>query len=314
MRIECTGMQGPTGDEAVEAILSGFSESAAALCLCDADDLIQHANATFRNAFFPQFDGRPAEFMDTMAAAMRAGTGIRLVSANLEDFTCAIRKVRRRLVGSRSFATDFVDGRWWSVTDTKLSNGWILAVAQDISALKNEEAKLRDAHATAVEEAQTDYLTGVPNRRHGLRRAEALFRRAQAEGLGLSLALIDVDHFKTINDVYGHEAGDRALVHLARHLMEAIPGGDQFSRLGGDEFLLVRADADAGSLGTALAAFLDALPPVAFAGASGRLRLSISAGVARSMPDDTWPGLMHRADIALYDAKAGGRDRIALAV
>ena len=182
----------------------------------------------------------------------------------------------------------------------------MLAVAQEISGLKQEEFRLRDAHASAVEEAQTDDLTGAPNRRHGLRQGEALFGLAQASDRALSIALMDIDHFKTINDVHGHETGDRALVHFARWMLGAVRPDGYFSRLGGDEFLLVLPDATPSIFEARLAAVIDAMPPLERAGSGEQLRLSISVGIAGLSRHDSWSGLMHRADKALYDAKAGG--------
>ena len=297
----------------MEAVSRGAAESAAGLCLCDADDLIRYANAAFIAAFFPGFDGRPADFMETITTAMGDGTGIRLVSTTPDDFARQSRRARRALSGSRSFSTDMIDGSWWGVTDTKLSNGWVLAIAQDISPLKREEAKLRDAHDSALAESQTDDLTGAPNRRHGLRRAEALWEAAQKAGHPLSIALMDVDHFKAINDAHGHETGDRALSHLVRVLMAAIRPEDAFSRLGGDEFLLVRPGAAGGCLDAALGIILATLPPVALEPPARPLHLSISVGVAEMRANEAWPALLHRADMALYRAKKGGRSRIARA-
>ena len=160
--------------EIVQAILQGLSRSTAALCLCDDADQIRYANPAFRAAFLSAFDGCPADFMTAIIAAIESGVGIRVVSASLNEFAAEHRQRRRTLIGSRNFLTDLIDGRWWTVTDTKMPNGWILVVAQEISTLKDEEARLREAHETALVESQTDFLTGVPSRRHGLQRAEAL--------------------------------------------------------------------------------------------------------------------------------------------
>lgn len=201
-----------------DAVLEAFDHDGAALCLADENDDIQHASASFRKAFCPHYVGAGSNFMSVIAAAIRTGTGIKLVSQPLDDFASYISERRRKQIGTYSFAADTVDSRWWWVTDTKLANGWMLCVAQDITALKREEFRLRDAHASALEEAQTDHLTGIANRRHGLRRAEELFTAAQASGEALSIALFDLDHFKGINDRHGHQTGDSALIHLARHL------------------------------------------------------------------------------------------------
>ena len=283
------------------------------MCLADEQDLIRYANPAYRASFIPHYDGTPKDFMSEIVVAIKAGTGIKLESMDPDDFSQSIAARRRDQTGSRSFTVDMRSGRWWWVTDTKLTNGWMLAMAQEISGIKQEEFRLRDAHASAVEEAQTDDLTGAPNRRHGLRQGEALFGKALGSDRALSIALMDIDHFKAINDVHGHETGDRALVHFARWMLGAVRPDGYFSRLGGDEFLLVLPDATPSLFEARLAAVFDAMPPLELAGSSQRLRLSVSVGIAGLSPHDSWSGLMHRADTALYDAKAGGRDRIAIA-
>ena len=295
------------------ALVAGFQDSTVAVCVADDRDLIRYANPAYRASFFPHYDGTPKDFMSEILVAIKAGTGIKLESMDPDDFGEIITARRRDQTGSRSFTVDMRNGRWWWVTDTKLGNGWMLAVAQEISGLKQEEFRLRDAHASAVEEAQTDDLTGAPNRRHGLREGEARFGMARASGRALSIALMDIDHFKAINDVHGHETGDRALVHFARWMLGAVCPDGYFSRLGGDEFLLVLPDATPSVFEARLAAVLDAMPPLDLAEPGQRLRLSISIGIAGLSPHDSWSGLMHRADTALYGAKAGGRDRIAIA-
>lgn len=294
------------------AVLEAFDCAEATLCLADENDIIRHASASFRTAFCPHYDGVPADFMSVLDVAIRAGTGIKLVSQPPDNFAAYIRERRRRQIGSYSFAVDTVDGQWWWVTDVKLAGGAMLCVAQNITALKREEFRLRDAHAAALDEARTDHLTGIASRRHGLRRAEALFETARATGSPLSIALIDLDHFKELNDRHGHEAGDHALMHLAQNVARAFGADDRFSRLGGDEFLLA-AETTVDALGRDLSEALAALPPLDL-GAGGTVRLSVSVGIATMVGSDSaWPDLLRRADRALYDAKAGGRCRIACA-
>ena len=231
------------GDQPLLALVAGLEDSTVGLCLADEQDLIRYVNPAYRASFIPHYDGTPRDFMGEIVAAIKAGTGVKLDSTDPDAFVAIIAARRRDQTGSHSFTVDMRNGRWWWVTDTKLTNGWMLAVAQEISGLKQEEFRLRDAHASAVEEAQTDDLTGAPNRRHGLRQGETLFGTAQASDRALSIALMDIDHFKAINDVHGHETGDRALVHFARWMLGAVRPDGYFSRLGGDEFLLVLPDA-----------------------------------------------------------------------
>ena len=133
---------------------------------------------------------------------------------------------------------------------------------------------------------------------------------AEHRGVALSLALLDIDDFKAINDGHGHDAGDRALLHFSRYMAQALAPEDQFSRLGGDEFMLISARGDLRQMEADIRRGLAAMPTVALSGLCGGLRLSISVGLARLRPGEAWLSLMHRADVALYQAKAGGRSRI----
>jgi diguanylate cyclase (GGDEF)-like protein len=304
---------GPLEPQVANALLAALEYSSAVFCLADERDDIRYVSSSYRATFIPHYDGNRINFMSAIETAIRAGTSIRLVSTSTGDFVRTIGERRKRQTGSFSFSTDMVDGSWWWVTDTKLPNGWMLCVAQNISSLKRVEFELREAHADALEEARTDYLTGVSNRRHGLRQAEALFRLARSNARPFSIALLDLDHFKSINDIYGHEIGDRALVHFARHIVAAIGAEARFSRLGGDEFLLVQPDTRSIELGIILGNALSGMPLLDVDGEREGLRLSLSVGLADVSADDTWPGLMHKADMALYDAKAGGRNRISSA-
>lgn len=162
--------------------------------------------------------------------------------------------------------------------------------------------------------ALTDPLTGLANRR-GLRRlAEDAFASAQADGRPVSVVLLDLDHFKRVNDQHGHATGDVVLVEATRALADALRPQDRIGRTGGEEFVVIlpgtrREDAEviAERLRVAVAA-LDV----------GRvvpgLAVSTSAGVATSRPaDDRFDDLLGRADAALYRAKSTGRDRVVTA-
>lgn len=157
--------------------------------------------------------------------------------------------------------------------------------------------------------ANTDSLTGLPNRRGFMERAEALFANAQRYHQPLAVLMLDLDHFKQINDSYGHDRGDEALRLFAQMLRETRRTGDLAGRLGGEEFCMVLP---AGQRETA-------------AGFDVRLRarlqqrseeqlgfaLTYSAGVAAMTDGDaTLAGLMARADAALYEAKHGGRGQM----
>ena len=161
-------------------------------------------------------------------------------------------------------------------------------------------------------QAHTDGLTGVLNLRGWQQHGEAMLQQARRHGFMLTLAALDLDHFKRINDTHGHETGDQALRLFARELTRALRSGDKVARLGGEEFcvLLFQADETAGlALDRRLRAALARTVPQELG-----LTLDFSAGVAVLGPHDlSLNGLRARADAALYQAKNQGRGRMVIA-
>jgi diguanylate cyclase (GGDEF)-like protein len=162
--------------------------------------------------------------------------------------------------------------------------------------------------------AMTDALTGLLNRRGFGERAAALFASAKRHGQPLSILVLDLDHFKRINDSRGHEVGDQALKVFAKLLSDSRLGDDLVGRLGGEEFCVLLSRADAAS-GKTFDQRLRARLPVASQRGLG-FPLDYSAGLAVRNPQDpaiTLADLMARADAALYQAKQNGRARLELA-
>lgn len=156
--------------------------------------------------------------------------------------------------------------------------------------------------------AQTDTLTGAVNRRGLLQRLELIHERVQRAppgGPGYAVLMVDVDHFKAINDRHGHAEGDRVLVHVASTLKDSLRSGDVVARWGGEEFcvLLPRVTAaEAQALAVRMAARI---------AASGEPRVTVSVGVAEAQAQDaSAEDVIRRADAALYRAKAAGRNRV----
>lgn len=156
-------------------------------------------------------------------------------------------------------------------------------------------------------QAQTDPLTGVANRRRLYERIEQAFAASPPPAAPLSLIVLDLDHFKRVNDEHGHNAGDAVLVSVAQLLTRTVRGSDQVGRWGGEEFLIVLPETDA-ALAVAVAGRLHAAlrdhhtPPVG--------RVTGSLGVATAVGGDTLESLVARADRALYTVKAEGRDGV----
>ncbi|GGK70288.1 GGDEF domain-containing protein [Planomonospora parontospora subsp. parontospora] len=192
--------------------------------------------------------------------------------------------------------------------------------------LEQANARLRDQlhtiellRADLAEQAARDALTGLHNRRHLM---DVLHREAAtADGDGgngrdggnggrLSLALLDIDHFKQVNDRYGHRVGDDVLVRFAQLLSGGVRRDDTVARYGGEEFVVVFPGTDEAQARSRVEALLEqvAADPVHSGGHT--LRVTFSAGVAALSPGQSPDDLLQAADGALYAAKRGGRNRV----
>jgi diguanylate cyclase (GGDEF)-like protein/PAS domain S-box-containing protein len=163
-------------------------------------------------------------------------------------------------------------------------------------------------------QASTDFLTGAANRRSFMARLETEFRRTQrSPSISCAILAMDLDHFKQINDTFGHAAGDAVLRHLADLVRTSIRGADLLGRTGGEEFAVLFPDtpvAEAGQLAERLRRDLER-SEITFEGRA--LRITVSVGVASMDPLDSGIApVMSRADEALYHAKDGGRNRVVI--
>jgi len=194
------------------------------------------------------------------------------------------------------------------------AHGFNLGPLEDLGAVAMDELELWRRNRELERLAETDGLTGLANRRAFDAALDRAWRRLQRTGRPVSLLLLDLDHFKALNDRSGHQAGDEALRRFARCLSDAIRRPDDMAaRYGGEEFGLILPDTDrAGALevaGSVRAALASAAIPNP-AGIGGRLTASIGSASAGPGDLDSIDALVARADTALYRAKQAGRDRI----
>ena len=195
------------------------------------------------------------------------------------------------------------DGRAILGADGKVSK--VVVVSRDITALKTLEAELREMSAL-------DSLTGLPNRRHFLSRLEQESARIhRLDGHRAAVLMLDSDHFKRINDAYGHAAGDQVLAHLARLMKDELRKVDTVGRVGGEEFAIILPGADLVSA----EAFAERLRKRIASNPSNQegtvVPITVSIGVASmDTTDSKAADALVRADRALYRAKAEGRNRV----
>ena len=172
---------------------------------------------------------------------------------------------------------------------------------------------LRHKLDSSMEMAVTDALTGLHNRRYMTGQLQALVGRAAQGGAQVAVLVLDIDHFKSVNDGFGHDAGDEVLVEFAVRLATNVRAVDLPCRMGGEEFVVVMPGAsleDAGRVAERIRRDV-ASAPFRVMGGKEQITITISIGVAATVGDgDTPEGLLKRADEGVYEAKAAGRNRV----
>ena len=176
--------------------------------------------------------------------------------------------------------------------------------------LYDRSFELKAAYKRIEELAELDELTGASNRRSIMRMLEEEIARSNRSGSPCSIALIDLDWFKRINDAYGHPTGDEVLRTFSITSFANIRSVDRFGRYGGEEFLLVLPDMDTGRAVQALDRLRTIIAELDWSAFSPGMQVTISAGVATLRANETSDTFLARADGALYAAKAQGRNRI----
>lgn len=259
----------------------------------------------FANSAFSEVTGYGREeLIGKTPALLRSGEHDEAFYANLH----------RALSSGRDFRATFInrrrDGSLYhaeqSISPIADEYGRIthyVSVSKDISERVSMEQALRKA-------ATRDTLTGLHNRRHGQQLLDEAHRRVRLAGGALSLIMCDIDHFKQINDRFGHPAGDRALVSVARLVQQSVRSRDRVMRWGGEEFVILLencAHAPAMTLGERIRSRVSAHrePDIG--------EITVSLGLATLQAGETMEQLLARADAARYEAKRRGRNRLAVA-
>ena len=181
---------------------------------------------------------------------------------------------------------------------------------QESKQLESANQQLNEAHDRLLLISRSDALTGISNRRHLVDELERAVHGFRRYGIDFSLVLLDVDHFKKINDTYGHQTGDLVLKGLAQQVSTALRDVDTFGRWGGEEFLCLLPNttyeeamecAERLRADLANARLVEAMPDFV---------VTASFGVVGCCGEDDADSVMSRVDAALYEAKAAGRNRV----
>ncbi|WP_181918282.1 MULTISPECIES: GGDEF domain-containing protein [unclassified Wenzhouxiangella] len=261
------------------------------------------------STFFGAFQLRQREFMLVALVAVAGYTAITVRDLFSEQIQASTEVVVLELVG---FAMMMVWLAWF---------GAYIARMRRMLSRRNRE--LREVSARLQHLAEHDELTGLPNRRRLIARLEAAADRARKSGVIFSVAVLDLDHFKRINDRYGHQAGDEVLTELARRASGVLRDADavmrvdetvaDFGRFGGEEFLAVLPDTDLAGARRAAERLRRAIAEAPFETTTGSVECTASIGVAEHQAGESINRTIARADEALYRAKDHGRNRVSSA-
>src|SRR5205823_1430823 len=196
---------------------------------------------------------------------------------------------------------------WLSGRETPFERGpdglvkQIVGISQDIT-------ESREAHEKLAYQANYDALTGLANRRHFWTRLQSALRRASIDHRETALCLFDIDHFKEVNDRFGHAAGDEVLEAIGNIVRGELRANDIAGRLGGDEFCFALSGADDDECARVAERVRERMSTIAFGMAWGSpFSVTATFGIAQSEPDVDAKDLMEAADRALYRAKSAGR-------
>jgi len=227
-----------------------------------------------------------------------------------------LRDVPVVFLTGRSDTTDMVDGLRLGAHDylrKPCEPTELLARVQAAARVKRLQDELRQRNEDLERISRTDALTGLRNRRHVEEYLAKLTSLARRNVEPIAVLVIDIDHFKSVNDEYGHDAGDAVLRQVAGRMLGSIRLEDMIGRWGGEEFLVVLPDTaaeGAAELAERLRGVVADEPCSLADGAT--IRVTISVGCAASLTDDAGR-LVRSADAAMYEAKQSGRDRVVVA-
>ncbi len=226
-------------DKAKQVLIEHVGQSETGLALIDADDRFLYCNPAFIAMFGLEEYSPIGRTHDEFLIWIFGHRIAKLKEEFTLDEWVARVKSFYRVHAYQTTEVNLSSGQWVLLTQQLYQSGAIVTVCTDITRSKEAELALQVAYAELERLAMTDELTGMPNRRHFLAQLESEHQRALRYRRQASLAMLDLDHFKLVNDRHGHPAGDEVLKHFAELLRRQMRGEDVVGRLGGEEFALL---------------------------------------------------------------------------
>ncbi|MCH8536191.1 MAG: diguanylate cyclase [Alkalimonas sp.] len=274
----------------------------------DAADQLVYANPALGDIFALPTDQLIGMRFDSIVRyCHQHQKGLKIETDDLEDWLLYAAQ-RRRSVPFRIFEADTLDGRWFLMSEQCNADGAILLHAKEITVQKQLQQALQVAEQQLRHLANTDELTTIANRRSFTEQAERVLLHQDRTDASCSLLMLDIDHFKMLNDEHGHLAGDLALQFLTQQIKQHLREYDLFARYGGEEFVVLLSDTPAEEAIQVAQRIHQQLIDQPFQFKAHQLCIEVSIGVAEHQPGESLTVLLQRADQALYQAKEDGRN------
>lgn len=242
---------------------------------------------------------------------------VKQASTSLQDDLALFGSQSREFIAQAAVHTD-PDAANEMFHALSASASWLLGqvgvTRRELSNTKAQLAAVSHELNRARDQAITDALTGLPNRRGFDFALNHELARARRNKLPLSVVMFDLDHFKAVNDAHGHAVGDAVLCHVAALIKSRLRTSDVFARYGGEEFAALLPETHGEGAEIVVARLLDTIKRTPAESAGQSISITASAGVTQWLPGEDPQVLIERADQALYSAKRAGRDRVVCAV
>lgn len=292
-------------------IINALKSSCDGVGVFDNTDTLVFCNNMMAKAFGLNAEqAKGMTFDDMVRSAFYSGSGIKIDSGDVEEFIKTARE-RRKERGFQSFESDLISGKTLLVSHMRNESDELFVYTSDISQLKETEHTLREALRQVKKLAATDPLTGIHNRRSFFHLAETEFARSKRYNHPLSVLALDIDHFKNINDTYGHQAGDKVLEAISHCCTSHLRTSDIFGRLGGEEFSILLPETELKPAIKTADRIRTAISELEVQIGEDTIQFTTSMGVADIRPEITsLEELMDLSDQALYQAKENGRNRV----
>ncbi|MBV8046048.1 MAG: diguanylate cyclase [Paludibacterium sp.] len=293
-----------------DTLLLQLANSQNGIAVLDPDDVLLYYNQAFAELFaFGQTPMCGRTHTEVLRWIYQHG----LVTDPMQSFSDWLHMAyyEHRAHVFHNFEIALSDGRWLLFSKQVHPTGNMSLVAADITEAKQTALALQAAHQELEYLAMTDELTGVANRRHFFKRIGEEFDLSRNRKTAISLAMLDLDHFKRVNDQFGHPAGDEVLVHFGGMLRDVLRGRDFPGRVGGEEFAILFPETAQADACGALERLRTTVASSPLNQVAAGFNYTFSAGlVALSDQFRTFNEWISAADHVLYQAKAAGRNRI----